>query len=288
MFEGLGARTRSALQHGAEGAARLRGEWAAAGRQVYHDAIREGREVAARTERELEDLGRTAMAEAAEFKLQAQAGVRDVRHGLVAGKARVDRATSGTLQAVRRVGSTSARVLADMGGQIAAGQKLEREVIAPATADIAGKAWSAPNTLVGLLYGGAGHVAGLATGAHPRPYVALGANAVQFRNNPLGGAGAITLGNTTTYDGDPADLKGGWAWYHATHAEPVWEHERQHTIQAQQLGPLYLPSNLLGGGLALLRDRDLKGERDWHGPTNWNERGPQQTPPRPWPGRPGR
>ena len=288
MFETLSARTRSALQHGAEGAARLRGEWAAAGRQVYHDAIREGRQVTARTERELEALGRTAMAEAAELTSRAQAGVKDVRQGLVAGKARVGQAASETARAVRRAGSAAVRVLGDMGGQIAAGQRLEREVIAPATADIAGKAWSAPNTVVGLLYGGAGHVTGLAKGARPRPYVAVDANAIQFRNNPFGGVGAITLGNTTTYDGDPADPNGSWARYHELHSEPVWEHERQHTIQAQQLGPLYLPSNLLGGGLALLRDRNLNGERDWHGPTNWNERGPQQTPSRPWPGRTGR
>jgi hypothetical protein len=75
-----------------------------------------------------------------------------------------------------------------------------------------------------------------------------------------------TLGKTTTYEGEP--------WI--DHGIPVQEHERQHTIQGQQLGPFYLPSNLAGGALALVRDGD------WHGPGNWNERGPQERPPRPW------
>src|SRR5258708_38039084 len=34
--------------------------------------------------------------------------------------------------------------------------------------DIAGKAWTLPNTALGLAYGGVGTLAGLATGTHPR------------------------------------------------------------------------------------------------------------------------
>ena len=103
-------------------------------------------------------------------------------------------------------------------------------------------------------------------------------NAVQFLNNPFGGVGAITIGNTTTYYDDPysPDGRQHWAATERGEGHPVWEHERQHTIQGQQLGPLYLPSNLLGGLMALARDRD------WHGPHNWNERGPQLHPARPW------
>lgn len=54
-------------------------------------------------------------------------------------------------------------------------------------------------------------------------------------------------------------------------------HERQHAYQAQLLGPLYLPSNIAGGVIALAKDGD------WHSPRNWNEVGPQMKPSRPWP-----
>lgn len=54
------------------------------------------------------------------------------------------------------------------------------------------------------------------------------------------------------------------------------EHKKQHTLQGEMLGALYLPSNLLGGLNAL-----PKGER-WHGDGNWNETGPTDSPSRPW------
>jgi hypothetical protein len=93
-----------------------------------------------------------------------------------------------------------------MGGQVIASQPLEREIVramGPVARDVAGNIWNTPNTLVGAAYGGAGHVTGMAMGT--KPYVTTGANVIQFRNNPFGGVGAITLGNTTTYDGDPSD-----------------------------------------------------------------------------------
>ncbi len=152
--------------------------------------------------------------------------------------------------------------------------------------DLAGKLWSAPNTALGLAYGLAGHAVGQANrlrpGDQPDPRIQVGNNAVEFVNNPFGGVGAITLGNTITYGGDPLDpkdefftRKGTQPWSVEQGREFV-EHERQHTVQGQQLGPFYLPSNLLGGLNGLLRDRD------WHSPHNWNERGPYSEPPRPW------
>ncbi|MGA0604711.1 hypothetical protein ACO2Q0_01815 [Phenylobacterium sp. VNQ135] len=136
--------------------------------------------------------------------------------------------------------------------------------------DIAGKVWSSPNTALGLAYGLAGYAAGQANrlrpGDQPDPRIQVGNNAVQFVNNPLGGVGAITLGNTITYKDDP----------YSPYDAPYLGHERSHTLQGQQLGPFYLPSNLLGGLNGLLRDRD------WHGAHNWNEQGPRSTPPTPW------
>lgn len=150
-----------------------------------------------------------------------------------------------------------------------------------------GKIWNAPNTALGLAYGGVVYGLGAVMGMHPR--VSLGHNAVQFTNNPLGGVGAITLGNATIYNQDPFVYSPDNIWFYpngtprpdgdvadgAGHG--VADHEEQHTYQGELLGPVYLPSNLLGGLAGLLRDRD------WHGPSNWNEAGPSTDPPRLWP-----
>lgn len=158
-----------------------------------------------------------------------------------------------------------------------------------AVADVAGKIWNGPNTALGALYGGVGHAIGWAehlAGRRPEaPTVQVRDNALQFLNNPFGGVGAITIGNTTTYNDDPYSPQGraNWAETERRDGHPVWEHERQHTLQGQQLGPAYLPSNLLGGLTALALDRDQGGHPDWHGPHNWNERGPQLNPARAWP-----
>ncbi|MFC3069445.1 hypothetical protein [Phenylobacterium soli] len=148
-------------------------------------------------------------------------------------------------------------------------------------ADLVGKVWNGPNTLLGLLYGavgmGIGAILHLLT-ERPAPGVRWRHNAVQFTHNPFGGAGAITIGNASVYFDDPYSPEGRrtWAGVEAREGHPIWEHERQHTLQGQLLGPLYLPSNLLGGLNALIH-----GE-NWWGPHNWNERGPQRHPPRPW------
>jgi hypothetical protein len=131
------------------------------------------------------------------------------------------------------------------------------------------KLWSAPNTAIGVVYGLAGHLAALANARGPRPRICVGHNALEFLNNPGGGVGAITLGNVIVYCDDP----------YARGAEAYMRHEEAHTRQSELLGPLYLPSNLLGGLTAMVRDGH------WHGPANWNETGPQMTPPRPWPPR---
>jgi len=152
--------------------------------------------------------------------------------------------------------------------------------------DAAGKLWSAPNTALGLAYGLTGYAAGqlnrLRPGDQPDPRIQMRNNAVEFVNNPFGGASAITLGNTITYNGDPYDPRDTF-WYKNgenpqtfENGHSIMDHEREHTFQGQQLGPAYLPSNLLGGLWSLFRD----GE--WHGDSNWNERGPKADPPRPW------
>lgn len=148
-----------------------------------------------------------------------------------------------------------------------------------------GKWRNAPNTALGLAYGLMGHVAGKAMGRDSR--IGIGGNAVQFIDNPFGGVSVVTLGNTTIWNGDPYSRRGSpdpraRSWHDAKgnpkleNGHTQMEHEKQHTLQGEMLGALYLPSNLLGG-LNSLR----KGE-GWHGDGNWNETGPQDNPSRPW------
>lgn len=147
--------------------------------------------------------------------------------------------------------------------------------------NLLGKLWNAPNTALGLLYGGLGYAAGKVLGTDP--HASIGGNAIQFTNNPFGGVSAITIGNTTTYNGNPYDTNDPF-WYEngipkTSDGNLPYDHEEKHTYQGELEGPFYLPSNILGGLYGLLRDGD------WHGSHNWNETGPQMTPPRAWPPR---
>lgn len=138
---------------------------------------------------------------------------------------------------------------------------------------VAGKIWNAPNSLIGLGLGSLGYLAGwpskwLGLQTEP-PRITTGNNAVQFTDNPLGGVGAITLGNAQIINGKPTDR--------GADGNFLGPHEERHTNQGELLGPLYLPSNIFGGLAGLLIDGS------WHGPHNWNEVGPQQHPPVAWP-----
>lgn len=136
------------------------------------------------------------------------------------------------------------------------------------TRNLPGKAWNLPNTALGLAFG----VIGMALGGRaPR----VRRNAVEFLDHPAMRwlpAAAVTLGNVVLYAPGYAP--------HSSRAEggsgTLEDHEHQHTLQGERLGPLYLPSQLLGGVTALLWDGA------WHGSSNWNERGPMSDPSRPW------
>ena len=119
---------------------------------------------------------------------------------------------------------------------------------------VVGKVWNSANTLLGLVWGGIGMLFGAK--------VSIGHNAIQFENHPLT-TSAITIGNTISYG-------------KRTYPKAVGAHEEQHTYQGELLGPLYLPSNILGGLSAEVHDGC------WHGDTNWNEAGPQAEDPSAW------
>ena len=90
---------------------------------------------------------------------------------------------------------------------------------------------------------------------------------VRFTDDPVN-VSAITLGNVVIV---------GEFFSDSARLSATLEHELAHVIQGNQLGPFYLPSNIFGGLAGLI----LNGG-DWHGAANWNEVGPQNTPPTPW------
>jgi hypothetical protein len=111
---------------------------------------------------------------------------------------------------------------------------------------VLGKIWNLPNTIIGLIYGGIGHVVseignvlGFWTAeARVRP----GNNAIEFTGNIFGELGALTLGNTITWGAERNDF-----WY-----KEASGHERFHTIQGQFLGPIYIPLHALNMSASLL------------------------------------
>ncbi|NOX76611.1 MAG: hypothetical protein GXP17_08395 [Gammaproteobacteria bacterium] len=128
--------------------------------------------------------------------------------------------------------------------------------------NITGKIWNAPNTALGLLYG----FAGVALGGD---WPLVRNNAIQFENSSLiHGKDGLTVGNTIFLGGSESVLTASGV--------PMGTHEMSHTYQGEILGLLYLPSNILGGAASLLTSGN------WHGPANWNERGPQSVPSKPW------
>src|SRR4051794_34325498 len=106
--------------------------------------------------------------------------------------------------------------------------------------------WNLPNTVLGVIYGIAGHGVGLmacGTGLQrSTPSLRWRDNALQFIHNPFGGVGAVTIGNATIYNGDPYDPADAF-WY-PPHRFPdgvdpetfenghsIGKHEEQHTLQ---------------------------------------------------------
>ena len=112
--------------------------------------------------------------------------------------------------------------------------------------DVVGKIWALPNTIAGLVYGGAGHVAGWIMGTNPQ--IEFGHNAIQFINNPfIRDNEALTLGNTILYGSNSPPWKPG---AYGDNSVNIGFHEEAHTYQYQALGPFYAPVYLLNGGFS--------------------------------------
>jgi RHS repeat-associated protein len=135
--------------------------------------------------------------------------------------------------------------------------------------NIFGKAWSAPNTAIGVGHGVFGMLRNAAQGV--RPEWGVENNAIVFYNHPVqraAGAG-ITMGNVICYKEEKIKLD-----------PDVAAHERQHTYQGEKLGPFYFPAHLALGGFSLAKSI-YKGDSSsfntrWHD-YNYLEDGPSNT-----------
>jgi hypothetical protein len=118
-------------------------------------------------------------------------------------------------------------------------------------ADVAGKIWAAPNTVLGLVVGGVAYGvawAGHGIGLNGAPSISIGNNAIQFENIPFGD-GALTLGNTITYGGGTKPTDDRNDLYGDPRMLNLGLHEQGHTRQYQEFGPFFLPAYLVGGGI---------------------------------------
>lgn len=119
-----------------------------------------------------------------------------------------------------------------------------RRSILNKVADVLGKLWAAPYTLLGLVYGSCGHLLALFLREPARACV--GNNAIQFINNAgIRRGAALTLGNVILY-GRGADPEKGCAYGEA--CANLGRHEQAHTLQYQLLGPLFVPVYFMLGG----------------------------------------
>ncbi len=112
-----------------------------------------------------------------------------------------------------------------------------------------GMAWTLPNTMLGLIAGFAGCLAG----AHM--HVSRSDLAIVFSRMPWGPGGALTLGNTILHTGDSLQCPCVTYAHRAGHVqEPaivLADHERAHVFQYMALGPLFLPLYFLCGGIGV-------------------------------------
>ncbi|KZC16273.1 MULTISPECIES: hypothetical protein [unclassified Rhodanobacter] len=137
-----------------------------------------------------------------------------------------------------------------------------------------GMLWALPNSLLGLLLG----LAGLAFGARlrwqPREL------ALVVRRWPWGRGGALTLGNVIVHTGERLDVPCLTYAHRAGHGiEPpvlLVDHERAHVYQYMLLGPLFLPSYLLCGGISARNPFERAADRyacSGHGWWPWSREG---------------
>ncbi len=124
---------------------------------------------------------------------------------------------------------------------------------------VLGFAWASPNTLLGLLLGGAGALVGSRPRLNRRDF------ALVFHFWPWGPGGAITFGNVILHTGDTLDSPCATYEHRAgRRVQPaivLGDHERAHVFQYMALGPLFLPAYLLCGGVSVRNPFERAADR---------------------------
>ena len=124
---------------------------------------------------------------------------------------------------------------------------------------VLGILWTLPNTLIGLIGGGAGLLFGASVEFSRRDF------ALVFHHWPWGPGGAITFGNTILHTGDTLDSECLTYEHRAGRCEhpriKMGDHERAHVYQYMVLGPLFLPVYLLCGGVSVRNPFERAADR---------------------------
>ena len=119
--------------------------------------------------------------------------------------------------------------------------------------------WTLPNTLIGLIGGGAGLLFGASAQFSRRDF------ALVFHHWPWGPGGAITFGNTILHTGDTLDSECLTYEHRAGRCEhpriKIGDHERAHVYQYMVLGPLFLPLYLVFGGVSVRNPFERAADR---------------------------
>lgn len=127
--------------------------------------------------------------------------------------------------------------------------------------------WTLPNTVIGLLVG----ALGILFGAHA--HLRQRDLAVVFHRWPFGPGGAMTLGNVILHTGDTLDCGCTTYAHRAGHGdEPevqLADHERAHVYQYMVLGPLFLPTYLMCGGVSVRNRFERAADRYAHSGRGW-------------------
>jgi hypothetical protein len=124
---------------------------------------------------------------------------------------------------------------------------------------VLGALWTLPNTVLGLVLGGAGLLRGA------RPHWSNRDMALVFERWPWGPGGALTLGNVILVKGGSLDLQCLTYEHQAGRCRhpPVrlGDHERAHVFQYWVLGPLFLPIYLACGGVSVRNPFERAADR---------------------------
>lgn len=122
-----------------------------------------------------------------------------------------------------------------------------------------GVLWTLPNTLIGLVGGGAGLLFGASVECSRRDL------ALVFHRWPWGPGGAITFGNAILHTGDTLDSECLTYEHRAGRCDhpriKIGDHERAHVYQYMVLGPLFLPLYLACGGVSVRNPFERAADR---------------------------